>query len=140
MNNIPRSEHPKPQFMRKDWINLNGEWEFQFDENMCGKSKHYENEHLSGKIIVPFCPESRLSGIEDTDFHNCVWYRRNITIPKEWENKRVILHFGAVDYEATVYVNGREAGSHKGGYVSFSLDITDALREKENYISVCARR
>ncbi|MEE1046461.1 MAG: glycoside hydrolase family 2 TIM barrel-domain containing protein [Clostridia bacterium] len=138
MNNIPRSEHPKPQFMRKDWINLNGEWEFQFDENMCGKSKHYENEHLSGKIIVPFCPESRLSGIEDTDFHNCVWYRRNITIPKEWENKRVILHFGAVDYEATVYVNGREAGSHKGGYVSFSLDITDALREKENYISVCA--
>ena len=138
MKNIPRPEHPRPQFMRKQWINLNGEWEFQFDENVCGKAKHFEQQHLEEKITVPFCPESKLSGIGNTDFHNCVWYRREITIPDEWSGKRVILHFGAVDYEATVYVNGKEIGIHKGGYSSFSFDITDALEKDNNYISVCA--
>lgn len=138
MNGIPRPEHPKPQFRRKLWMNLNGEWEFQFDETLCGKEKHYEQQHLSEKIIVPFCPESKLSGIGNTDFHNCVWYRREITIPDEWKDKRILLHFGAVDYETTVYVNGKEVGIHKGGYSSFYFDITDALEKEGNYITVCA--
>ena len=80
---------------------------------------------------MPFCPESVLSGIGDTDFHNCVWYRKNIKIPAEWENKRIRLHFGAVDYDATVYVNGKEAGKHKGGYSSFVLDITDFFETRD---------
>lgn len=135
--NIPRNEHPKPQFMRESWMNLNGEWEFCFDEKKIGKDKHYENEHFDKKIIVPFCPESELSGIGDTDFHNCVWYRRDIKIPESWKDKRVILHFGAVDYHTFVYINGTLAGEHSGGYSSFSFDITDYLKDK-NYISVCA--
>ncbi len=133
-----RAEHPKPQFMRSDWINLNGEWEFQFDDNICGREKGFEKIHFDQKINVPFCFESKLSGIGDTEFHSCVWYRRELTIPDDWSGKRVILHFGAVDYETTVYVNGQEIGTHKGGYTSFSFDITDALCDADNYVSVCA--
>ena len=138
MKNIPRPEHPKPQFERADWINLNGEWKFSFDENKCGIAKGFENAHFDKKITVPFCPESTLSGIGDRDFHNAVWYRRDIDIPTEWSGKRIILHIGACDYFTRVYVNGREIGTHKGGYVSFSFDITDALLEKGNYITVYA--
>ena len=136
--NIPRPEHPKPQFERENWLNLNGKWEFCFDEKKIGKEQKFYEKHLENEIIVPFCPESVLSGIGDTDFHNCVWYRKDIKIPAEWENKRIRLHFGAVDYDATVYVNGKEAGNHKGGYSSFVLDITDFLEKENNYISVCA--
>lgn len=135
---IPRNEHPKPQFERENWINLNGKWEFCFDDNMIGKEKKFYEKHFEDEIVVPFCPESKLSGIGNTDFHNCVWYRRNIEIPADWKGKRIRLHFGAVDYEATVYVNGKEAGIHKGGYSSFVFDITDYLQEEGNYISVCA--
>ena len=136
--NIPRPEHPKPQFERKNWLNLNGKWEFCFDEKLVGKAKKFYENHLESEIIVPFCPESKLSGIRDTDFHNCVWYRRDIEIPESWKGKRIRLHFGAVDYETTVYVNGKEVGTHKGGYSSFVFDITDFLQDKDNYISVCA--
>lgn len=137
MNSIPRAEHPRPQFMRKDWINLNGEWEFRFDENCVGRDKHFEKEHFDKKITVPYCPESILSGIGYTDFHNCVWYRRDINIPKEWRGKRVLLHFGASDFETFVYVNGKFAGSHRGGYTSFCFDITDKIEENDNFISIC---
>ncbi len=139
MRSIPRPEHPKPQFERSDWINLNGEWEFSFDESLCGKEKGYEKRHFEGKITVPFCPESSLSGIGNTDFHNAVWYRRDIVIPNEWEGKRVILHFGACDYFTEVFVNGSSVGTHKGGYSSFSFDITEALSDKDNYITVYAK-
>ena len=136
--NIPRQEHPKPQFERNDWLSLNGEWEFSFDENVCGRQKGYENKHFDMKITVPFCPESALSGIGDTDFHNAVWYRRDIDVPSEWKGKRIILHFGACDYSTEAFVNGISVGTHKGGYSSFSFDITDALRESDNYITVYA--
>lgn len=136
--NMPRAEHPRPQFMRENWINLNGEWEFEIDNGENGMDLHFEKKHLSEKIVVPFCPESKLSDIGNTDFMNCVWYRRDITVPKEWTGKNVILHFGAVDYHAYVYVNGTLAGEHKGGYTSFSFDITSLLTDKENCISVCA--
>ena len=141
-NNIPRNEYPRPQLVRDNWINLNGEWDFEIDGAISGKAKEfYKRDSLNGKIIVPFCPESDLSGVGNKDFMECVWYRRSIEIPAEWrkDGKRVILHFGAVDYKATVYVNGKEAASHKGGYTPFSADITDFLRESENYITLCAK-
>jgi len=136
---IPRSEHPNPQFVRSAWENLNGEWEFEFDSGISGIERRlFEKEHLDGKITVPFCPESVLSGIGNTDFHHCVWYRRDLVIPNAWSNGRVLLHFGAVDHIAHVYLNGVEVGTHCGGYVSFSFDITDYLAEGVNSLAVCA--
>lgn len=137
---IPRPEHPRPQFVRKDWQNLNGEWSFAFDHGS-GNPDHYERvgTTLPETIVVPFCPESKLSGIGYTNFLSTVWYKRTITIPQEYRNGRVLLHFGAVDYLATVYINGQEVGRHRGGYTSFTLDITDALSmEEENELTVRA--
>lgn len=134
-----RSEHPNPQFFRNEWVNLNGEWEFSFDFGVSGKErKLYTAEHFDKKINVPFCPESKLSGIGYTDFMNCVWYRREFTVPTEWKAGKVLLHFGAVDYETTVYINGEQAGTHTGGYTSFKLDITKYLKDGENVLVVCA--
>ena len=139
-NSIPRAEHPNPQFERESWLNLNGEWEFEIDNSVSGRERGLQNaEHLSSKIIVPFCPESRLSGVENTDFMNCVWYRRDIEISESELEGIVILHFGAVDYDATVYINGEEAMNHKGGYVSFAGDITKFLKAGKNSIAVEAR-
>ncbi len=136
---IPRHEHPNPQSVRAEWLNLNGEWEFEIDSAKNGiHKKFFEREHLNGKITVPFCPESVLSGVGNTDFMNCVWYRRDVTLPTGWETGRVLLHFGAVDQIAHVYVNGKLVGKHVGGYVSFTLDVTSALREGVNSIAVCA--
>ena len=135
---MPRMEHPQPQFERRNWINLNGEWDFEFDFSKSGRErKLYESQHLIQKIIVPFCPQSRLSGVGYTDFINCVWYRKTVTLSPEQLKGRVLLHFGAVDYEAYVYVNGQLAGTHKGGYTSFSFDITKLLRQGENSICLC---
>ena len=135
---IPRSEHPNPQFERENWVNLNGEWEFELDRGVSGRDrKFYEREHLDSKIIVPFCPESVLSGIGNTDYLNCVWYLKRVKIKKC--NKRVILHFGAVDYESYIYVNHKEVYHNIGGYVGFDIDITDYVEMgKENIIIVCA--
>ncbi|MBR5738867.1 MAG: beta galactosidase jelly roll domain-containing protein [Lachnospiraceae bacterium] len=93
---------------------------------------------MSGKILVPFCPESKLSGVEFKDFMEAVWYRRTVTLTKEQTEGKVFLHFGAVDYRAEVFVNGKKAGSHKGGYISFRLDITGLVREGENVLTVHA--
>lgn len=137
---IYRTEHPKPQFMRENWVNLNGEWEFEIDNGNSGKArKLYEEESkFSSKINVPFCPESKLSGVENTDFMSSVWYRREFVLSAQQLKNRVKLHFGAVDYEASVYINGKLCGSHKGGYVSFSFDITDYVTEGQNIITVNA--
>lgn len=137
---IMRTEHPRPQFKRQDWVCLNGEWEFETDPGVSGYGRGlYETGATFSRVInVPFCIESKLSGIEEKDFINSVWYRRKITVTAEQLKKRVLLHFGAVDYEAKVYVNGEESFSHKGGYVSFRGDITDLLHEGENVITVNA--
>ncbi len=136
---LPRAEHPEPQFERKSWQNLNGEWEFEFDFGKSGRErKLYEAERFIQKIMVPFCPESKLSGIGYTDFISCVWYRKTVTITEEQLAGVVMLHFGAVDNEAFIYVNGELAGTHKGGYTSFALDITKYLRAGDNSICVCA--
>jgi len=136
---IPRPEHPLPQMQRKDWINLNGTWEFEIDYGKSGRNrKMNEATSLKNSITVPFCPESELSGIGHKDFMNCVWYRKTVTLPDEWFSGNVILHFGAVDYRAFVYVNGEEVGTHIGGYSSFQFNITKFLKKGENVITVCA--
>lgn len=137
---IPRSEHPDPQFQRKDWLNLNGEWDFEFDFGNSGlRAGVLEKDEWSRKINVPFCPESKLSGIEYTDFIAAVWYRKSVTVTEVQLEGRVLIHFGAVDYETYLYVNGEEAGYHKGGYTSFTFDITEFLTAGENVIAVNAR-
>jgi len=126
---IPRNEYPRPQLVRKDWVNLNGEWDFAFDDNNVGlKEKWFQNGGtFDRKINVPFAYQTELSGINDPSFHDFVWYSREFTVSKDWNNQRIILHFGAVDYRAWIYVNGEYVGFHEGGNVSFSFDITDHL-------------
>ncbi len=130
--NIPRPEYPRPQFVREgNWINLNGEWDFSFDDADIGlKERWYKKENSKNfdrKIMVPFCFQSKLSGIEDNSFHDIIWYRRVFDIPKKFNDKKVLLHFGAVDYRCLIYLNGECVGSHEGGYVGFSLNITKFL-------------
>ncbi len=137
--NVPRPEHPSPQFMRKNWQNLNGRWEFETDNSKSGiDRKLYEADRLSGSITVPFCPESELSGVGNKDFMNAVWYRRTFILSDSQLSGRVILHFGAVDYEAIVWINGSEVGRHKGGYTSFEFDISSHVRIGENSLTLCA--
>ena len=122
---IPRPEYPRPQFERTDWVNLNGQWTFEMDFGSSGEQRGWTNtKGLSKKITVPFCPESELSGIGYTDFIPCVWYQRNINIPAEWNGKKILLHFGAADYETKVYLDGKMVGEHKGAGSSFNFDIT----------------
>ena len=137
---IPRSEHPKPQFCRDSWMNLNGTWAFEIDQGRSGQERGLQNPEavLSGEILVPFCPESELSGVGYKDFMYGVWYQKKVTLTREQCAGTVYLHFGAVDYEAAVYVNGKAAGSHRGGYVSFKLDITDLVVPGENVITLNA--
>ena len=139
MNIIPRCEHPRPDRKREEWLSLNGEWDFEVDNARVGKWKGFcESKSFSEKIIVPFCPESKLSGLEHTDFMQAVWYRRDFSVPNEWCGKRVFLHIDACDWESTVYVNGKEVGSHTGGYTPFEFDITDFLSDNGNYVTVYA--
>ncbi len=137
---IPRHEHPRPQFRRDHWLNLNGVWEFELDRGNSGAERGFEKQdHVFPSVInVPFCPQSRLSGIEDTDFTSSVWYRRSFVLSDADIEGRVVLHFGACDYYTTVFVNGQRAGTHKGGYVSFSFDITHFVSSGENILTVHA--
>ena len=137
--NIPRPEYPRPQLVREDFINLNGTWEFEIDNAMVGFAKKYQDrDSLTDKITVPFCPESKLSGIGNVDYMNAVWYRRRLDVPAQWKGKTILVHFGAVDYHARVWVNGKFVGEHKGGYTPFSVDVTPALQEGDNYIVLYA--
>ncbi|MBM3783496.1 MAG: glycoside hydrolase family 2 [Acidobacteria bacterium] len=124
---VPRPEVPQPQFARPDWQTLNGEWEFAFDDANAGlREGWYDGKRPFGKkILVPFAFETKKSGIGDTSFHPWVWYRRSVNIPSAWKGKRLLLHFGAVDYRAMVWVNGKLAGSHEGGHVPFEVDVTE---------------
>ncbi len=125
MDAIPRQEYPRPQFVRKTWCNLNGWWSCEFDFSNSGIERGLANATgFSRKILVPFCPESELSGIGFRDFIPAMFYHRKLSIPKEWEGKRILLHFGGVDYECEGFINGRSVGKHFGGTVSFTFDIT----------------
>ena len=124
---LPRPEYPRPQFVRADWVNLNGTWTFEFDFGQSGTHAGRELQKSTGfsrTIVVPFCPESRLSGVGYTDFIPAMWYHRKLAIPAAWRGKRIILNFGAVDYEAEIYVDGVTVGYHAGGSSSFSVDLT----------------
>jgi len=123
---IPRPEHPRPQFQRNSWVNLNGEWTYRFDFGLSGKQRDFQNSaQFEGTITVPFCPESRLSGVEHKDFIKALWYQRIISIPESWQGKMIRLHFGAVDYASEVFIDGRSVGKHWGGTCSLDFDITD---------------
>lgn len=138
--NIPRAEHPNPQWEREIWKNLNGPWEFEFDFGCSAVERRlWEKERFDREILVPFCPESRLSGIGYTDFISGVAYRRNFELSQEELSGRVLLHFGAVDYEASVYINGTLVGSHKGGYTSFCFDITKHVAPGPNTLFVAVK-
>ncbi|WP_019535370.1 glycoside hydrolase family 2 protein [Paenibacillus ginsengihumi] len=140
MTAIPRPEHPRPQRVRPHWINLNGVWQFEIDHGRSGKQRGRQEPgaQLAGAITVPFCPESRLSGVEYKDFMAAVWYKREFTVPEAWLNGRTLLHFGAVDYAAEVWINGQSVGIHRGGYASFCFDISAVVRPGANIVTVYA--
>lgn len=122
---VPRPEYPRPQFQRTDWMNLNGTWTYSFDFGRTGQNKRWqESKGFNDKILIPFCPESRLSGVAHTDFINTIWYQRTLDVPQQWKGKNIMLNFGAVDYEATIYIDGKEVDKHFGAGSSFSVDIT----------------
>ena len=140
-SNCPRAEYPRPNLVRNEWLCLNGEWDFQIDNSVSGEFLKYYDKTVAfdNKIILPFCPESVLSGIGNVDFMNSVWYKKSIVLPESYKGKEVILHIGACDWETKVFVNGKKLGVHKGGYTPFSFNITDALCEGENVIAISAR-
>ncbi len=127
-----KNTYPRPQFQRKQWQNLNGQWGFAFDDANEGlRDKWYTLDTLPGEtpITVPYCPQSRLSGLSDTKDHPILWYRTTFT--PEGSQKRTILNFGAIDYLSDIYVNGQHVKTHQGGNVSFSVDITDYVQKNE---------
>jgi beta-galactosidase/beta-glucuronidase len=135
---IPRPEYPRPQFARRDWLNLNGVWEFAFDDADVGLAEHWGSREtpLGGDILVPFPFQSGKSGIGRSEFHDVLWYARWFEVPAEFAGRDLCLHFGAVDYEATVWVNGCRVGANRGGHVAFSFDVTPFLREGQNRLVV----
>jgi len=123
---VPLSEYPRPQLQRADWMCLNGLWDYVGGKSISDALNPEEPISFEGKvdkIRVPYCPESVLSGIQRNQEIN-MWYRRSFEIPEVWQNKQVILHFDAIDHDATIFVNGQKAGNHSGGYDAFSLNIT----------------
>ncbi|NLJ24993.1 MAG: glycoside hydrolase family 2 [Firmicutes bacterium] len=133
-----RQEYPRPSLVRERWLSLNGKWQFDFDDQNQGlKEKWFSDaKKLSQKINVPYAYQTPNSGINSQEYHEVVWYARDFEVPSEWRDDRILLHFGAVDWEATVWVNGIVAGKHKGGYVPFSFDITDLLQQGSNQLVV----
>ena len=136
---MPRCDYPRPMWERGEWYSLNGEWEFAFDFGISGEERDmFIDGEFTHKIKVPFCPESELSGLGYRDFMPAVWYRKKFTLPK-LDGKRAVIHFGAVDYESKVWINGKLCGTHKGGYCAFEYDITDKLVDGENTVVVLAK-
>lgn len=137
---MPRAEYPRPQFERGDWQNLNGEWTYELDLVQTGHERGLMNtDGFDGKIIVPFAPESELSGVGHKDFIPSIWYQREITIPQAWEGKDVLLNFGAVYYVSEIYVDGKFVDRHHGGSDSFTVDITRFVKPGGTHsLVVCA--
>ncbi len=134
---IPRQEYPRPDFIRKEWLNLNGQWDFAFDDENKGlKEEWYKNHLYHEGINVPYAFQTKLSGIGKREFHDVVWYERTFSVPEKWEGNNIHLNFGAVDYGATVWVNGLFVTFHEGGHTPFYADITEALKKGENKVTV----
>ena len=137
---VPRPEYPRPEMVRAEWLNLNGWWDFALDLTDTGEEKDFIlGKGFDQKILVPFAPESPLSGVGRLDFTAAVWYRRVFTLPESWAGRRVLVHFEACDYETTVWLNGQKAGGHIGGYTPASFDLTSFLTPGENLLVVRAR-
>jgi hypothetical protein len=129
---IPLPEYPRPQMTRADWVNLNGWWEYAVLPKQKSSPKGFD-----GKILVPYPMESLLSGVQRQLMPDeCLWYRRSFICPASQPGEVVLLHFGAVDYECTVWINGKEVGSHRGGYLPFTFDITCHLVDDENELVI----
>ena len=124
---VPRPEYPRPSMVRDRWMTLNGSWQFEIDRSDSGRERGMVDRELSGRITVPFAPESELSGVADTDFMAAVWYRRRIILPESWrqvaDDVHVLVHFGAVDQDATVWAAGIEVARHRGGFTPFTADL-----------------
>jgi beta-galactosidase/beta-glucuronidase len=137
---IPRPEHPQPQFERSKWINLNGTWDFTMQTKVENPGENWKTipATFDKKIIVPFVPESKLSGIGYTDYIQGAWYRRKISVPDDWQGQRIFINFGGVDFDSRSWINNQLVGRHVGGTGSFSFEITKALHKGENEIVLYA--
>jgi beta-galactosidase/beta-glucuronidase len=133
----PTAAYPRPQLRRHHWSSLNGPWDFAIDEH--GSLTHPDQVRWGRTILVPFAPETPASGVHDERLYNATWYRRTFEASKLPGGHRLILHFGAVDYEAAVWVNGHLAARHEGGYTPFSVDITDMLTKAGDVQTVVVR-
>jgi len=138
LGSVPRPEHPRPDRYRSEWHSLNGVWEFNFDAKDTGKAESWQNQQTLGdqRIVVPFAPESVLSGVHDEGFHNLCWYARDFDLPDSLRGRRLLLHFGAVDYRAEVWLNGQRLGNHEGGYDPFDFDVTTIAKPTGNRLVV----
>ncbi len=137
---VPLSVYPRPQLQRDEWMCLNGKWDYRGGKdvpNAMQPEKAAAFDGVKEQILVPYCPESYLSGIQKKQEIN-MWYRRTFTVPEKWKGKQVLLHFDAVDHDATVFVNGKKAGTHAGGYDGFSFNITPFLKSGANTLVVAA--
>ena len=119
------NEYPRPIMERGEWANLNGLWSYAIEPKSAAMPRQYE-----GEILVPFAVESSLSGVgKQLGKEEALWYKRDFTVPSKWRGRHVLLHFGAVDWQADVWVNDVKVGMHKGGYTPFTFDITPALKK-----------
>jgi len=137
LRKIPRPEYPRPQFVRSEWLNLNGEWEFAFDDHDLGVTQGWAlGLPFERRIVVPFPYQSMLSGIDEKEVHEILWYARNFELPATWAGMNVLLHFGAVDYQSTVWINGQEVGHNQGGHTPFQFNIAPYLNPGPNRLAL----
>lgn len=135
-----QKDYPRPQFVRKDWTNLNGNWDFGFDDDNKGEAEGwYEGFQTEREICVPFTYETKKSNIHDQEVHHFVWYSRRFQAQKEkLSGNKLFLHFEGSDFLTKVWINGKFAGMHEGGYSRFSFDITNLVKDGENLVTVKA--
>ncbi|MDA3956719.1 glycoside hydrolase family 2 protein [Oceanispirochaeta sp.] len=135
--NTKINDYPRPDFTRKQWIDLNGKWDFEWDDSNRGETEQWFSDHkFQSEILVPYCYQSSLSGIHDKAMHPVVWYRKDLILDAEFLDKRVLLNFGAVDFETKVWINGQFLGQHTGGNCSFSFDASLLLKSGKNSIVI----